>query len=311
MPSRHQIAERIADGESPDTVRRDYLRQLWEKTGRDTILYAAGAQSKIIEVLPSGIVSINNDDVQGFMSALHGLKGESLDLFLHSSGGSLDAAEQLVNYLRAKYKHIRAIVPQQAMSAATMMACACDVIVMGKQSALGPIDPQITYNFRGSVHTTGADYILREFEKALNDSKENENAAILWSARLADLPIGLLTSCERWIERSEEIVGQWLNDYMKLNKEKSIEIANWLGKVDEHTSHGRPIGYKLAESKGLNVELMEDDQEFQDLALSVFHSAMLTLEGTNCVKIIENHNGKGAYVVIRPPTLREEEPKGD
>lgn len=30
------------------------------------------------------------------------------------------------------------------MSAATMLACACDEIVMGKQSAIGPIDPQMT-----------------------------------------------------------------------------------------------------------------------------------------------------------------------
>ena len=76
--------------------------------------------------------------------SLHGLTGKELDLILHSPGGSLEAAEQIVTYLRSKYDNIRAIVPQNAMSAATMIACACDEIMMGKHSALGPIDPQIT-----------------------------------------------------------------------------------------------------------------------------------------------------------------------
>jgi hypothetical protein len=37
--------------------------------------------------------------------------------------------------------NIRAIVPQIAMSAGTMIACSCREIVMGKHSSLGPVDP--------------------------------------------------------------------------------------------------------------------------------------------------------------------------
>jgi ClpP class serine protease len=59
------------------------------------------------------------------MAALHGAKNSNLDIIIHSPGGSLEAAEQIVNYLRAKQGHIRAIIPQNAMSAATMIACAC------------------------------------------------------------------------------------------------------------------------------------------------------------------------------------------
>jgi len=33
------------------------------------------------------------------MAALHGLKNDKLDLILHSPGGSLDAADQIVQYL--------------------------------------------------------------------------------------------------------------------------------------------------------------------------------------------------------------------
>ena len=55
---------------------------------------------------------------------MNGLRNDKLDLIIHSPGGSVEAAEQIVNYLRAKYAHIRAIIPHSAMSAATMIACA-------------------------------------------------------------------------------------------------------------------------------------------------------------------------------------------
>ena len=51
------------------------------------------------------------------------------------------------------------------MSAATMIACACDEIIMGKHSALGPIDPQITFD----SFTSPAQSILDELTgKKLN-----------------------------------------------------------------------------------------------------------------------------------------------
>jgi len=42
----------------------------------------------------------------------------------------------------------------------------------------------------------------------------------------------------------------------------------------------------------LNIENLENDQELQDLVLSVFHATTHTFNGTTAVKIIENHNGK-------------------
>ena len=37
---------------------------------------------------------------------------------------------------------------------------------------------------------------------------------------------------------------------------------------------------------------LEDDQELQELLLSVFHATTHTLMGTSAAKIIENHMGK-------------------
>ena len=125
-------------------------------------------------------------------TSLHKLKGDGLDLILHSPGGSLEAADQIVQYLRAKYKHIRAIVPQNAMSAATMIACACDEIVLGKHSAIGPIDPQMLFGqFAIPAHT-----ILADFDKARTDITNAPQLGQLWAPRLANLPPGFLNLCE-------------------------------------------------------------------------------------------------------------------
>ncbi len=146
MPTRKEIAEQVlkAKATAQDEIRRTFFKKFHEHTSRDAILYASSFSSRKGFEVPGLFLSIVVEDIQGFMSALHGLEGKELDLILHSPGGSLEAAEQIVTYLRSKYDHIRAIVPQNAMSAATMIACACDEIVMGKHSALGPIDPQIT-----------------------------------------------------------------------------------------------------------------------------------------------------------------------
>jgi hypothetical protein len=229
------------------------------------------------------------------MASLHGLKGSKLDLVLHSPGGSLDAADQIVQYLRAKYQHIRAIVPQSAMSAATMIACACDEIVMGKHSAIGPIDPQ--FNINGAAIPAHA--ILQEFDKAKADISSNPVLGNLWLPRLQQLPPGFLNLCEQTIELAKIKVGQWLGDYMFAGAQEANaqEIAAWLGNFNEHKTHGRPIGIALARSKGLKVTALEDDQRLQEAVLSVFHATMVTFQGTHCLKLIENQNGKGHYLV--------------
>jgi ClpP class serine protease len=126
-----------------DAVRRSYLKRLSSLTKRNVIAYYSGFLSKPgIQLL-----DINDEDMNGFMMAVHKLdRSKGLDLILHTPGGSIAATENLVNYLQTMFNSdIRVIVPQIAMSAGTMIACCSKEIVLGKQSSLGPIDPQ----FRG------------------------------------------------------------------------------------------------------------------------------------------------------------------
>jgi hypothetical protein len=305
MPARNDIQNEIltAKNAAQDNVRRKYIADLSLYTQRDTILYLTAYTTGKMPNIPPSAVSVMNDDIHGFMSALHGLKNDKLDLILHSPGGSAEAAEQIVNYLRAKYNHIRAIIPQSAMSAATMIACACDEIILGKHSAIGPIDPQITFPTPTGLFTAPAQSLLSEFEQAKAEVISNPNVAPIWVSKLKNLPHGILDICKNTTELSIEKVELWLSSYMFKGMAdgpaKAKKIAHWLGTASNHKTHGRPIPYNIAKSEGLNVIELESDPELQEKVLSVFHSSIVTIEVTNCIKIIENQNGTYIQINIK------------
>ena len=303
MANRSQIIEEInrMKNEGQDIIRRNYLKKLFDHTGNATIIYFSSFSSKNPGI-PASALSISLDDIQGFMNSINGISGRRLDLILHSLGGSLEAADQIVHYLRSKFDYIRAFVPQNAMSAATMIACACDEIILGRESAIGPIDPQITIPMPNNITTTlPAQSILEDFKKAISDISSNPALAGLWAPKLASIPIGILDFCEKTIDNSKAKVGEWLDAYMFKDdaEKKGRAIAQWLGDFNIHKTHGRPINYELALEQGLKVKRLEDDPELQDMVLSVFHATLVTFDATSCIKIIENHMGKGSYTVLQ------------
>ena len=295
MPTRAQIESEISVPRA-DGARRKYHRALAALTQRDTIVYASAFLSSRYAGRGG---AVETDDMQHFMSALHGLKSDKLDLVLHSPGGSPTAAEQIVEYLRAKYEHIRAIVPMQAMSAATMIACACDEIVMGKHSAIGPIDPQIPVSFPDGdshYHYLPAQSIVDEINRAKKDVTENEATLPFWVARISRYPS--VSVCEDQLSFAEGLVAGWLERYMLRDNRKAKRVAQWLSNSKKHKDHSRPIFFAKAKKEGLNVVALESNQKLQDAVLSLFHATMTTFERTNVVKIVENQNGGGGRQAV-------------
>lgn len=277
-----------------DLVRRKYLKQLQEYTKRNTILYASNwTQGKDI---PSNLISITDEDVQGFMEVISNLSGDNLDLIIHSPGGTAEATEALVKYLRSKFNHIRAIIPYAAMSAATMLTCAADVIIMGNHSFMGPIDPQLMVNTRLGRQVVPAQSIIEQFKMARDECKEDPKNLGVWLPIIEQYGPALIVQSEHASDLSKILVSEWLKNYMFSsckNKETiAKEIANKLSKHSSFKSHSRHIEKMQAKNIGLKIEDLEKDEKLQDLVLSVFHSTTHTFEGTSAVKIIENHLGK-------------------
>lgn len=304
MPNWHDILNEIGKMGSPhDVVRRNYLKKLSEYTGRNTIVYYSGWLQKNV---PGS--EVNDSDKTGFMTVVNGLeRSKGLDLILHTPGGLTAATESLVDYLHNMFGNdIRAIVPQLAMSAGTMIACSCKSIVMGKQSNLGPIDPQL-----GHLPAHG---IVEEFKRAHAEIKDarinaithpNDPAAIaevnakiaLWQPIVAKYSPALIGECEKNIEWSESMVEDWLTRNMlsNLSPDELDRVKGTIMKeLADHAvskSHGRHIPMQKCIDIGLKIEKLEDDQSLQDLVLSVHHSCIHTLSETPSFKIIENQNG--------------------
>ncbi len=290
-----EVNESIVDNNSPDIdgIRRKYLLKLNRHTNRNTIIYAANWTQSGATHNPE-VLSISDEDLQGFMETVHGLSGNELDLIIHSPGGSPEAAESIVLYLREKFDDIRIIIPQAAMSAATMISCAANKIVMGRQSSLGPIDPQIFIPTKFGVRMVPAQNIVDEFNDASEISEKKPQQLGAWLPILEQYNPGLVKQCKRARELSEILVESWLESYMLKDEKTEEEIAQIAKDLAEHDlfkSHSRHLTRETAREFGLIVEDLEEDQEFQDLVLSVFHATTITFQ-SGALKIIENHLGK-------------------
>ena len=278
------------DQQAFDTIRNKYLKELSTFTGRDTIIYATRWTSGDA---PPNLVSITDEDIHAFMEAVSGLKCENLDLIIHSGGGSAEATDAIVSYLRKKFKHIRIIIPQAAMSAGTMLACSADVIVMGKQSSIGPIDPQFILQTAVGVQAIPAHAILEQFKKAQEDCSANPKNLNSWLPMLSQYGPALLVRCQDQIDFGKELVGNWLKAYMFTNEGPEIPdmIAEYLSNHGNFKTHGKHISIEKAMQIGLKIEQLESNQDFQDKVLSAFHATMHAFGSTNTAKIIANQNG--------------------
>lgn len=278
-----------------NVVRQKYLAALYSKTHRNIISYYSGFLSK------PGIaqLELNDEDKNGFMMAVHKLdKSKGLDLILHTPGGSIAAAQSIVNYLHKMFKRdIRAIVPQMAMSAGTMLACSCRSIVMGEHSNLGPIDPHL----RG-VPAYGA---IAEFKKAFQEIKKDETKVRVWEHILRQYRPTFLGQCQNAITWSNEFVQEQLAAVMFAGasgaKAKAQKITKRLAHYKKNKAHDRHLHIEECEEIGLKIERLETDPVFQDVVLTVHHCYMHTLMNTPAYKIIENQLGVAFVKLHGPP----------
>ena len=266
-----------------DTVRRKYLLALSAHTQRNVIAYYSGYLQK------PGILQtqISDEDKNGIMTCVHTLdRTQGLDLIIHTEGGNIAATQSLVHYLQQMFeKDVRAIVPQIAMSAGTIVACCTKSIVMGKQSNLGPIDPHIA-----GIPTKG---VIQEFDTALKEIKSDPAKIHIWQPILSQYRPTFLGQCENALRWSNRFVRQQLSRNMfrgvRGKKAKIDKIIRAL--TNYQKGHAHHLHLDDCIRIGLKIEKLEDDPVFQDLALTCHHGFMHAFTNTTAMKIIENQNG--------------------
>lgn len=245
---------------------------------RHVILYGSGFLQK--PQAPAQMVSVSPEDLDGFMAAVHRTDpAKGLTLILHTPGGVTNAAETLVAYLRSKFDRIDVIVPTFAMSAGTMMSLAADSIVMGRQSQLGPIDPQMPVAGR----SISARAVVDQFERAkleiVGDSAAGAAGDLLlahvWAPVLGSIGPALLQEAQNALDYSERMVARWLAAYMFKERDdadaRGEMVARYFNDATQHKSHGRRIDRDEARSQGVVVRDLEDNQALQEQVLTLYH----------------------------------------
>lgn len=279
-----------------DGVRRERIASVENITGHPLIVYATAFLVRGKVQAAQGEVGIDSNDPIAFDEVISTLQGDSLDVLLHSPGGSPEAAEGIVSLLRSRFAHLRFIVPHMAKSAATMICCAGDEILMDERSELGPIDPQMQLvRSDGQVIFAPAQAILRQFDKAKESLAENPKQITAWLPILQPLGPSLLTECETANALSYQLVEKWLKSYMFANRPDKDGLAGnfaaYLADSSLHLSHGRRIDIEQLRQFEVNITDLRTIPALREAVWNLYHAINWTLMDTAAFKIVEScHN---------------------
>ncbi len=279
-----------------DRVRSERIQAVEAITGRPLIIYVTDFLNREKVQHCGGEVSIDGNDKVGFCEVIEKIPGESIDIILHSPGGDPQAAESIIDILRTRFKSVRFIVPDQAKSAATMMCCAGDEVLMDERSELGPIDPQMTIvRPDGRIISAPGQAILDQFDKAKDSIAKEPKSLPAWLPILQSYAPSLLSTCESADKLSQDLVSKWLKKYMLKHNDDAEgdaqKIAVYLADSKNHLSHGRRIGIDDLISCGFKVLDLRTVPELRDAIWDLYLSIRVTFEDTGAFKIIENGLG--------------------
>ncbi len=205
-------------------------------------------------------------------------RNESVAIVLQTPGGVVEVVERILETVRHFYGEVIVVVPDQAMSAGTVLALGADKIMMDHFSRLGPIDPQIVKDGK----LVPALSYLKQYER-LNKKAGEGSLTTAEYAMLGKLDLGELYQFEQARELSVELLQKWLSQYKfkdwretettkrpvtdEMKQERATEIAEALNETERWHSHGRGIGIDTLRDE-LKLKI-EDYSENENLANSI------------------------------------------
>lgn len=271
------------------TVLYSRVRAVSDHSGRPLVVYATACTSSAKQVPPGGL-QIDASDKIGFYEVTHAIKGNVLDLMIHSPGGFPEAAETIVETIRSRFSHVRVIVPSYAKSAATMMAMSADEILLEDNAELGPIDPQMpTAN-----GYSPAEAIKEQFLKASQEIAADPKKLSVWIPILQQMGPSLLVQSDNAIALSKTLVARWLKRFMFAGDPaadtKSAAIADYLSQHSAFKSHSRCIRLEdlTSANLGLKISSLESDKDFKNKVWALYCAIDVVFAGTGIYKLFYN-----------------------
>ena len=216
-------------------------------------------------------------------SALDSCKVDELDLVIHSGGGDIHAAYQIVQLLRLHAKRVHACVPFYAKSAATLLCLGAEQIFVDELAQLGPLDTQI-YEEKsgGKAEVTSALNPFKTLEQLQKFSLETLDIAVKMIAMRSGMSLDEClkhaiefvrsTTGPLFTQLNPEKLGEYsrslavgteygarlIRRYTTWDDDKRTEILEKL--VHGYPSHEYIIDYHELEEMGFDVSLFEDSE---------------------------------------------------
>jgi len=187
---------------------------------------------------------------------------QDLHILLSSPGGDGETAVRLVRSAQNRCHELTVIIPDQAKSAATLLALGADHLLMGPTSDLGPVDPEFQMP-NGSL--AAAKDIIAAVEAAERAVSEHPDTYPLHAALLSDVTDLMVQQARLALGRTEDLMRETLKCGAGKDGTRLEELMTKLRpSLIEAKAHGAVFGVQEAEQAGLPVtRVASSDRQWQ------------------------------------------------
>lgn len=263
------------------------------RDSRDIMVFAADISA------PHAPIGIDYTDILAVQDQLAHMNGDSIDIVLETPGGLGEVVEDIVRLVRKKYEKVGMIIPGYAKSAGTIFAMSGDDILMGRASALGPIDGQLQL---ANGKRFSADAFLEGIKKIKAEAERTGRLTPAYIPILQNVSPGEIQNCENIQAFSRHLVTKWLVEYKfkswnrhsdgravtaEERRGRAGEIAATLCSQSEWLTHDRSI--KIGDLERLRVRVVnyDDDAGLSDAITRYYTLLRMSFELSSAYKIFE------------------------
>jgi hypothetical protein len=277
--------------------RIDLYKQIETHRKRPLIVYVTGKRA-------GAVAQMSSDALPKIIEQLDALpkNPNAIDFLIVSLGGDPMVAWRIMTLIRQRVKKVSVLIPQSAYSAATLLACGADEIVMHPNGHLGPVDMQITTAGSAGAKTFSTEDITAFLDMVRDALKitDQEHVRALFEMtckEVGTLGIGFTArSSKLAIDLGERLLALHMKDDEAGMKLRSI-VQNMSRKFQ---SHAYPVSRKEALDIGLPVNKRRDEP-LEKLMWSVWLNIENELkESTPFDPIIELMNSSEASKLLAP-----------
>jgi hypothetical protein len=202
--------------------------------------------------------SVCHNDVIAIYKMLENIgKKDTLYLFLKSEGGNGQASLRIVSLLRTYFTNIRALIPLECASAATMIALGANEIHMGPMSYLTAVDTSLTHdlspidrdNERVSVSLDELKRVIGLWQKEKDQTGSNPYKSLF--EYVHPLVIGA-------VDRADSLSVMLCREILSYHIREEAQVQRIAESLNtRYPSHDYPILAKEAERLGLTVRPLD------------------------------------------------------